>query len=263
MSSISAWVLRFVTYGAGLALLALVIGAQNSPLAAPASAAAAGPMDAPLRLIAEARESYQRIQDYTCQFIKRERLGSKISPNHLIAMKVRTQPFSVYMRWQQPADMAGQEVCYIAGRNNGMMRVHSTGLLGMVGFISMDPRDPRALETSRQAVTEAGIGNLIDRYSEAWQLENRLNKTQVRIQDYEANSRRCTRVETVHADNAKGQIPFSRSIIYFDKQNHLPIRVENYDWPRPGVDPAGGLVESYSYGDLRFNTGLNDAVFTH
>ena len=263
MSTISAWVLRLVTYGAGLALLALVIGAQNSPLAAPASAAGAGPMDAPLRLIADARQSYHGIQDYTCLFIKRERLGNKLSENHLIAMKVRAQPFSVYMRWQQPPPMAGQEVCYVAGRNNGMMRVHSTGLLGVVGFISMDPRDPRALETSRHAVTEAGIGNLIERYNEAWQLENRLNRTQVRIQDYEASNRRCTRVETVHADNAKGQIPFYRSFVYFDKQNHLPIRVENYDWPRPGVDAAGGLVESYNYADLRLNTGLNDAVFTH
>jgi hypothetical protein len=159
--------------------------------------------------------------------------------------------------------MVGQEACYVAGRNNGMMRVHSTGLLGVVGFVSMEPRDPRALEASRHAITEAGIGNLIDRYGQAWELENRLNRTQVRIQEYEVGGRRCMRVETVHADNANRQIPFYRSIVYFDKQNHLPIRVENYDWPRPGVDPAGALVESYSYLDLRLNVGLSDAAFTH
>ncbi len=220
-------------------------------------------MDVPLRLIADARQSYQAVQDYTCTFIKRERLGTQVQPEQLIAMKVRTQPFSVYMRWPRPGPMQGQEVCYVAGRNNGMMRAHSTGLLGVVGFISMDPRDPRALETSRHAITEAGIGNLIERYGQAWELENRLNRTQLRIQEYDVGGRRCMRVETVHADNANRQIPFYRSIVYFDKQNHLPIRVENYDWPRPGVDPAGALVESYSYLDLRLNVGLSDAVFTH
>ena len=220
-------------------------------------------MDLPLRLIGEARQSYQGIQDYSCLFIKREQLRGQVQPEHLIAMKVRTQPFSVYLRWLRPTPPAGQEACYVAGRNNGMMRVHSTCLFGAVGFVTMDPRDPRALETSRHSITEAGIGNLIDRYGQAWELETRLNRTQVRIQEYEYNSRRCMRVETVHVDNAGRQIPFYRSIVYFDKQNHLPIRVENYDWPRAGVDPAGMLVESYSFVDLHLNTGLNDAVFTH
>jgi len=244
-------------------LLLLMCGAQNLPPAAPSAAAGAGSLDLPLRLIAEARRSYQDVKDYTCLFIKRERLRGQVQPENLVDMKIRTQPFSVYLRWLTPAPTAGQEVCYVAGRNNGMMRVHSAGLLGTVGFVSMDPRDPRAMETSRHSITEAGIGNLIERYGQGWELERRLNRTQVRIQEYEYNRRRCTRVETIHADSAGQQIPFYRSVVYFDKENHLPIRVENYDWPRPGGDPAGGLVESYSYVNLRLNTGLSDAVFAH
>lgn len=258
------WARRSVGLAIWLGLVLLALGAQNQPPAAPPNAVASLPMDLPLQLIAEARRSYQEIKDYTCLFIKRERLRGQVQPENVIDMKVRTQPFSVYLRWLKPVPTAGQEVCYVAGRNNGMMRVHSSGILGSVGFVNMDPRDPRALETSRHSVTEAGIGNLIDRYGEAWELERRLNRTQVRIQEYEYNHRRCTRVETVHADSAGQQIPFYRSVVYFDKENHLPIRVENYDWPRQGpADPTGGLVESYSYVNLRFNSGLNDAVFAH
>lgn len=261
-SKLLTWAVRVVGHGVWVTLLVLAMGgAQNPPVPAPAPAVGAGPMDVPLRLIAEARQSAQGVRDYTCLFIKREQLRGQVQPEHLIDMKVRTQPFSVSMRWLRPTPTAGQEVCYVAGRNNGMMRVHSTGLLGAVGFISMDPRDPRALETSRHSIAEAGISNLIERYGTAWELENRLNRTQVRIQEFEYNSRRCVRVETIHADNAGRQIPFYRSIVYFDKQNHLPIRAENYDWPRPGADPAAGLVESYSYADLRLNPGLGDAVF--
>jgi hypothetical protein len=256
--------LRLMGYGAwiGLALLA-ISGAQNPPAASPAPTTAAGSMDVPLQLIAEARRSYQGIKDYTCLFVKRERLRGQLQPENLIDMRVRTQPFSVYLRWLKPATSAGQEVCYVAGRNNGAMRVHSTGLFGAVGFVTMDPRDPRALETSRHTITEAGIGNLIERYGQAWQLESRLNRTQVRIQEYAYNQRRCTRVETVHADSVGQQIPFYRSVVYFDKENHLPIRVENYDWPRRTADPNGGLVENYNYANLRLNAGLPDAVFAH
>ena len=65
----------------------------------------------------------------------------------------------------------------------------------------------------------------------------------------------------IRPDSAGKQIPFHRSIVYFDKENHLPIRAENYDWPHPPVDPNGGLVESYSYVNLRLNVGLSDALF--
>jgi hypothetical protein len=220
-------------------------------------------MDLPLRLLGEARRSYQQTRDYTCLFIKKERLRGQLQPENVTTMKVRTQPFSVYMRWLKPAELAGQEVCYVAGRNNGMMRAHSTGVLGVVGFVSMDPRDPRALENSRHTITEAGIGSLIDRFEERWALENRLNKTWVRTAEYEYNKRRCLRVDTVHPDNSGKQFLFYRTILYFDKENHLPIRLENYDWPRAGGDPNGELAESYSYADLRLNVGVSDAAFNH
>src|SRR5262249_14164157 len=155
----------------------------------------------------------------------------QMQPENLISMKVRTQPFSVYLRWLAPQAQVGQEACYVAGRNGGMMRVHSTGLLGAAGFVSLDPRDPRARQGRRHSSTEAGIGNLIERYSARWEVERRLNKTQVRIGDYEYNKRACTRVETIHPDNGGGQFLFYRSVLYFDKETHLPVRVECYDWP--------------------------------
>jgi hypothetical protein len=220
-------------------------------------------MEVPLQLLAEARRSFQGVKDYTCLLVKRERLRGQLQPENLISMKVQTRPFAVYLRWLRPNNLAGQEACYVEGRNNGMMRVHATGLRGVAGFISLDPNDSRALENSRHNITEAGIGNLLERYSKGWEKETRLNKTQVRIAEYEYNKRRCTRVETIHPDNSGKEFTFYRSIVYFDKENHLPIRVENYDWPRRGGDPNGALVESYSYADLRLNNGLNKATFDH
>src|SRR5262249_56722812 len=125
--------------------------------------------------------SYQQVKDYTCLFVKHERVNGQLQPENLISMKVRTQPFSIYLRWLSPKASAGQEACYVAGRNNGMMRVHTTGLLGAMGFISLDPRDPRAMEGNRHTITEAGIGNLIEQYSQGWEAMRRRNRTHVRI----------------------------------------------------------------------------------
>ena len=50
-------------------------------------------------------------------------------------------------------------------------------------------------------------------------------------------------------------------MIYLEKASKLPIRVENYDWPRAGGAPGGDLLEVFSYVNLQFNTGLEDKLF--
>ena len=49
-------------------------------------------------------------------------------------------------------------------------------------------------------------------------------------------------------------------MIYVEKESKLPIRVENYDWPRqPGGTPE--LMEMFGYVNLQFNAGLKAAEF--
>src|SRR5262245_24040488 len=83
----------FVAF-AGLAV-GTAAAQQPSPPATPAPASTANPLEVPLRLIAESRQSYQGVRDYTCLFIKRERLRGQLQTENLIQMTARTQPFSV------------------------------------------------------------------------------------------------------------------------------------------------------------------------
>lgn len=242
-------------------------GAGTAPAASPATpqpaAAAASSMDRPLELAYAARQAFQRVQNYTCLMIKQERVNGQLQQDNIIEMTLRTQPFSVYLRWLGPRQFVGQEACYVAGRNNNMMRVHTTGIAGAFGFISIAPNDPRVLQNSRHTITEAGIGNLTERLIKTWEVERALNRTQVRIAEYEYNRRRCTRVEAIHPDRAACQCSSYRTIVYFDKEYQLPIRIEMYDWPRSGGSPRGDLLECYSYINLRFNQVLDEAIFKH
>jgi hypothetical protein len=274
--------LRRWWYYGGVGVLGLVLlGAGQPPISAPPSApptapqpmdpsttnvveSPSSPMDEPVRLIHEAQKAYQSIRDYTCLLVKRERVNGVLPPETVMDMKVRTQPFSVYLKWIQPRNEAGQEVCYVAGRNDGKMRVHPKGVLGsFAGFVSLDINDPRVRQTSRRSITEAGIGNTIERFVRAWETERRDNlTTQVHIGEYEYNHRRCVRVETIHPNNANGHFLYYRDVIYFDKETHLPIRLEFYDWPRQTGD-AGQMVEMYSFANMRINVGLGEEVFNH
>jgi hypothetical protein len=234
------------------------VSAQAAP-----SGESASPLDEPLRLIGEARKSYEQVRDYTCILIKKETMRGQMQPESVIVMKVRNEPFSVYLRWQQPKTMAGQEACYVAGKNEGKMRVHASGLIGAVGWVSLDPNDERAKKNSNHAITEAGIGNLIARFNKYWEREKGLGLTRIRVSEYEYNKRRCTRVEATHPEKKDGSFLTYRSVLYFDKETHLPIRVEAYDWPRPGGNKDGELMEVYSYINMRVNVGLGDEAFNY
>ena len=57
------------------------------------------------------------MEDYTCTFFKRERIAGRMTSLHIMDMKVRTKPQSIYFKFQQPAQ--GREAIYIAGRHSG------------------------------------------------------------------------------------------------------------------------------------------------
>jgi hypothetical protein len=241
-----------------------VAGTPTSQLpAAPNTIAqTVNPLDEPLRLVLEAAQAYQQVRDYTCILIKQERIQGRLQENNIIQMKFRQQPFSVYLRWLAPQTFAGQEVCYVQGRNNNMMRVRSAGVLGKFGFVSIPVNDPRAREHSRHLITEAGLGNLINQTYRDWTHARQTGQAMVRLADYKYDNRLCTRVEVIQTTRDP-QAYCYRGVVYFEKQTHLPIRMEAYDWPRPGGPPEGELLESFSYASLQLNVGLTDAAFNY
>jgi hypothetical protein len=155
------------------------------------------------------------------------------------------------------------EVCYVRGRNGGMMRVHPAHALGILGYWSVDPNDPRAFETNRHCITDAGLGYLLNNTARYWDMERRGGGTVVRITDDMLAARRCTRIETVHPDRTAGSFYGYRCILWLDKETHLPAGAETYDWPRDAGVESADLLESYRYLDLRCNVGLTDGAFTH
>ena len=60
-------------------------------------------------------------------------------------MKVRVKPSGVYVRFARPEAVAGLEVAYVAGTQDGKMRYRPAGAKGVNGFQSWPPDDPKVL----------------------------------------------------------------------------------------------------------------------
>ncbi|MFL5243596.1 MAG: DUF1571 domain-containing protein [Gemmataceae bacterium] len=248
----------------GIALMAGANPPENPPRS-PAGSASSGKeknptWDGPLRLIDDARASYKNVKDYTCTLIKREQINGKLQPENVIAMKIRKEPFSVSLSWQAPRDLVGQEAAYVAGRNKGMMRVNPKGVVGIFGWQTIAVDDPRVMEHSRHLITDAGIGNMVERFAKAYTADSKSASVKMSLADYEYDKKKCTCVETMRPDARPGTGEYYRCLVYFDKQTHLPIRCECYDRPRTRGS-EGDLVESYSFANLKLNVGLGEESF--
>jgi hypothetical protein len=229
----------------------------EGPSAAPA--AEADPTVRAKRAIAECRARYQQVRDYTCTFLKRERIDGRLTAQHAMAMKVRAQPLSIYLKFQAPN--AGREAIYVAGRHGGRALVHDVGLGKLIaGTLALDPRGSRAMDDCRHPITEAGIGHMIDQIAQRWEAEMTPGETRVVINPQVLVGKRpCTLIESTHPQRHPNYL-FHQVKVYIDRELGLPIRFEAYDWPQaPGRPPE--LVEEYTYLNLRLNVGLRDHDF--
>jgi hypothetical protein len=206
-----------------------------------------------------ARETFQRVRDYQCTLVKRERIDGVLQEEQTAVLRVRTQPFSVHLKFVAPKSAVGREAIYVAGRNNGKMRAKGGGALNLVGFVNLDPHDPRAMHGTRHSITEVGIGYMLERLALARGAGRSL--APVSVGDAVFHNRPCARVEVIDPSADGVRVPY-RSVIYFDKDTNLPIRYEAYDRPKAG-NPSGDLIESCSYLDCRFNLNLTDAAFAN
>jgi hypothetical protein len=221
--------------------------------------AATDPIAMARQAIAACQARFTQVQDYVCTFHKRERIDGRLTQPHVMSMKVRSRPLSIYFKFQRPNK--GREAIYVVGRNGGKVVAHDVGLGKFVaGTMHLDPRGSMAMEENRHPVTEAGIGSLIETVAHHWAKE--LTPEESRIA-FHANVRvgnhPCTVIESVHPRKRPGFL-FYMVKLYIDHEHGLPIRFEAYDWPKhAGATPE--LVEEYTYLNLRTNVGLRDFDF--
>lgn len=203
----------------------------------------------------------QQISGYTATLDSQFTLGGKLQPRQRMYLAVRHTPFSVYMRFALPIDIAGREVIYEAGRNGGNLLAHGTGTQAMLGTLTLDPKGRIAMKGQAYPLTEIGVLNLTVKLATIARTETRYDARACRIIRHlrrYVGGRICTCYEIVHVTKQPG-IEAHLVRVYVADDLQIPIGCEAYGWPaRAGETPP--LIERYVYSDLRV-TGLTDADF--
>ncbi|MFO1023338.1 MAG: DUF1571 domain-containing protein [Planctomycetales bacterium] len=254
-------------------------GSKTPPAASPATPAAGRQLPqgrlATLMsygLLLDAKERLEKIPDYSATFLKQERVeGKDIQELQTIEMRLRHQPFSIYMKWLDVNE--GQELLYVEGEREGNMLVKKGGRLGkMIPAVSIPPKGKLAMAESRYPVTTAGLLGLTEKLLSYRKRDLGLAEgvdTKM-LPDEKIDGRLCYCFQTEYASE-KVELTYRKSMIWIDQETSFPLCVKNYCWPNdetrriaeeaetPPEDPT--LIENYTFTNLRFEKRLNVTAF--
>jgi hypothetical protein len=205
-------------------------------------------------LIEQAKAAYGKLTDYQCQVKRQERIHGKLMPETLADLSVQTQVNRMHFRFSAPPTLLGTEICYCADRDTQKVRVRGGGLKSALGFISLRIDDRRLTAHSKHAISEAGIGPLIEKLARLTEVTES-NKCQFLIDEVQLDGQTCDRVE-VRRSKASEQPELM--VIHFSRQTQLPIKFESFE---SGRISESTLLESCTYNKLRLNPGLPDSTY--
>jgi hypothetical protein len=206
------------------------------------------------------RERLGSVAGYTATFHKRERLKGVLGPEQTLLLKLRHDPFAVYLKYLSPTP--GKEAVYAAGHHDNKVIAHSGGIARLlVPRLAVPPEHPLALADNRHAITEAGLANLTDRLIGFRRLDL-VDPEAVTILDRTTDDQGQERLRSIHTHpHANPERPFARVEVLYDCESRLPVQIESYDWP--AADHTGPLLlaERYRYDDLDLGAELSDLDF--
>lgn len=200
------------------------------------------------------------VQDYSCLFVKRERIDGTLSDLTYIQMEVLNKPFSVHMLFLKPK--AGQECLYVEGANDNMLLARADGWKGKIaGILTLDPKGSLAMSGNRHPITKAGLRNLTTEIIRILENDMKYGECEVKVYPEEkVDERPALMIEVVHPQPRK-EFKFHIARMYIDREYKLPVRFEEYAWPTSaGAKPE--LEEQYLYTRLKLNNGFKASEFT-
>jgi hypothetical protein len=228
----------------------------DSANADPADAADNKAFDELQSRLASAEASAAELDCYTAVLEMREQLSEGPPPQKSVSVKIRREPFSVYMRWED----SGQEALFVEGENDNRMLVKPTkGLTMLKRMWRLDPDSRMARQSCRYPITDTGVERLAARVNEFY--TTRTDWPEVTV---------CRRsiISVAGTDAVEFDVQFrdqtispdfSRSRYFFKREDGFLIGLENYDWS--GGGQKAELVERYVYHSIDSDVELADEDF--
>lgn len=202
-------------------------------------------------------EKAEAMPAYETTFVKREVVGKSLI-NQQIRMKVRHDPFSVYMYFENPHE--GREVIFVEGRNNNNLLAHETGLAGLIGTLELSPTGSQVMSENRYPITQAGIANMVRAVIAQWEEELKFGETEVKYyKDAKVGEFTCKVIESIHPQPRR-QFKFHITRLWIDDVTGLPVRVQQFGFPT-STDAKPPVIEDYTFSNIKPDVRLTDKDF--
>ena len=202
-------------------------------------------------------EKAEAMKGYECLFAKKEVVGSE-TISQTMKMKIRQEPFSVYMLFQEPHE--GREVIYVEGKNNGNLLVHETGLASLIGTLELVPDSSQVMAENRYPITKAGMARMVETVIEQWESETKYGETEVKyFEDAKVGEYKCRVIESTHPQPRK-QFKFHMTRLWIDEKSGLAVRVQQFGFPKK-KDARPPVIEDYTFSEIKPEVRLTDRDF--
>ena len=211
-------------------------------------------------------EKFERVTDYRATLYKQERINGELGEGQTTQIKLRHEPFSVYMKWL--TGDKGRQLIYVDGQNDNNMLIQLGGVKGrLLGVLQIDPNGAQSKKESRYPITGAGLLNMARKILKHRERDLANNCEGVRCEvhdDQMLNDRPCYLFVTNYESQEHSEV-YRKSMLYVDKELSMPVCVRNYTW---AVDAAPEeldeqtLIEFYSYSDIKIEQNLVDDDFS-
>jgi Protein of unknown function (DUF1571) len=214
-------------------------------------------------LYQQAATRYAGMDSYIARLRRREQVHGKDQPEELILFKFRKEPWSVYFKWLGNTGK-GREVVYVKGQHGNML--HTLLAAGDMPLapagkrMALPPDNVFVKSASRHAITEAGIGVIIEQCGRALEAQKN-GQNSFGSLTYRGLMKRP---EYPHPlETVEQQIPArlesslpqgGRRWIFFDPTSGLPVLLITHD-------EKGHEVEYYCYDLLQYPVKLDNADF--
>lgn len=220
----------------------------------------------PRGLVRLARERCQReTGDFSCLFVKQERINGKLKEVEEIDARYRADPLSVFMTWRRGAGQAQRALFidrreFVDGDGQRLARVEPAGALVrlVVSDVLVPIHDARAREASRRAIDEFGFRSTFELLERVNDLAAARNELDFQYAGEGAVDGRATVILVRHLPytGAGGPYPDAKLVLHLDQEWLLPTAVYSY------TDPEGQeLLGSYVFTQVRLNPGLGEDDF--
>ncbi len=216
-------------------------------------------------LLRKGMKSFNNVTDYTASMYRQERLNGVLGKGQNIDMKMKHEPFSLYMKWCS-GDEKGQQAIYVEDQNEGKLLVQPGGIKGrLTGVLKLDPEGTLAMAQSRHPVTQAGLVELAKTILKYQEKDlKRGSGFQCELVDNQSFDDRPCYVFTCVYDSKEINSEYRKSVIYVDKELSMPVCVKNFCWAKdanPETIDDETLLEFYAYSNLELYKKLDVAEF--